>query len=143
MSTTLISSSTSSYADSISPVPPSPETVGYCTSANSDSVIARVGTWVNRARLLLKSKNQVNHRNFIGEIAQINPYQRLTPTVSVWAVARYSPVLEKAKDVQGLLTRTASIRCPVGRSHTRITLSADAAMIHRPSFEKHYTQLVS
>jgi hypothetical protein len=65
----------------------------------------------------------------------------LIPTPSLCAVARNSPVSENARAVQVLFNRIASIRCPVGRSHTRMTESADAAIIHRPSFEKHYSEI--
>ena len=61
----------------------------------------------------------------------------LIPTLSSLAVARNSPVLENARALHGLLIRTASIKCPEGRSHTRST-EPEAAIIHRPSLEKHW-----
>ena len=63
-------------------------------------------------------------------------FQIEMPTPSAWAVARNSPVGEKARAVQVLGRRMASMRWPVGKSQTRMMESMDAAMIQRPSFEK-------
>ena len=60
----------------------------------------------------------------------------LTPISPSQVVARNSPVAEKARAVHRVFVRMASMRWPVGRSHTRMMESFDAAIIHRPSFEK-------
>ncbi len=103
-----------SKAASMMPWPASPDVVGETAGMISPSWRGRVGTWVKRVRL----------------------FQRFMLTVSAWAVARYSPVSENARAVQGLCSRRALIKWPVGRSQTRITESMDAAMIQRTSFEK-------
>ncbi len=94
--------------------PFSPDEVGAMAGVISFSESMCVGTWVKSVRL----------------------FQILMPTLSAWAVARNSPVSEKARAVQGLSSRRALMRWPVGRSHTRMTESIEAAMIQRPSFEK-------
>lgn len=113
-----VSSSTSSSpfsrAAAIRLCPLSPEVVGAMASTISSSRMRRVGTWMNNVRL----------------------FQILIPTPSACAVARYSPVSENARAVQGLSVLKALMRWPVGRSHTRMTESIDAAMIQRPSLEK-------
>lgn len=94
--------------------PFSPDVVGAMASTISSSRMRRVGTWMNSVRL----------------------FQILIPTPSACAVAKYSPVSENARAVQGLSVLRALMRWPVGKSHTRMTESMDAAMIQRPSFEK-------
>lgn len=113
-SSSCASTSSTSPAASMRPSPPSPEVEGASISEISLSVIWRVGACANRVRFV----------------------QMCTPTLSSCAVARYSPVLEKARAVQGLRSFMASMKWPVGRSQTRIIESDDAEIIQRPSLEK-------
>lgn len=62
--------------------------------------------------------------------------QRPIPTPFACAVARKSPVGDIVREVHVLVTRKRSMRWPVGKSHTRIMESIEAAIIHRPSPEK-------
>ena len=73
------SEGSSSNAAARSPSPPSPEAVGRMAGRMSPSAMCRVGTCVNSVRLV----------------------QMAMPTLSASAVARNSPVGEKASAVQG------------------------------------------
>lgn len=98
----------------------SPDGVGASISAISSSGRHLVGMCVNRERL--------DHR--------------WIPLMFSCEVARKSPVLEKAREVHLCRKRTASMRCPVGKSQVRMIESVDAAMIQRPSLEKHWDYIL-
>ena len=65
-------------------------------------------------------------------------YQRYTPTLSTWAVAKKSLVGENDMLVATVDVRKASIRRPVGMSKVLIIESSDVVMSHRESDEKAY-----
>ena len=67
-------------------------------------------------------------------------YQRYTPTLSTWAVAKKSPVGENDTLVATLVVRKASMRCPDGMSNVLIIVSSDVVISHRESEEKVYVR---
>ena len=68
-------------------------------------------------------------------ISKRGTYQRCTPRLSTWAVARKSPVGEKVTLVAIELVRNASTSRPVGISNVRIVESSDVAINHLESGE--------
>lgn len=69
-------------------------------------------------------------------------YQRYTPTLSTWAVAKKSLVGENDILVATVVVRKASINLPDGMSNVLITESSDVVMSHRESDEKAYVAIV-
>jgi hypothetical protein len=69
-------------------------------------------------------------------------YQRYTPTLSTWAVAKKSLVGENDILVATVVVRKASINLPDGMSNVLITESSDVVMSHRESDEKAYMAIV-
>jgi hypothetical protein len=60
------------------------------------------------------------------------------PTLSMWAVAKKSPVGENDMLVATLAVRKASIRQPEGMSNVLIIESSDVVISHRESAENVY-----
>jgi hypothetical protein len=69
---------------------------------------------------------------------QKRTYQRCTPRLSTWAVARKSPVGENVTEVAIELVRKASTRRPVGISNVLMVESKEVAINHLESGEKVY-----
>ena len=69
-------------------------------------------------------------------------YQRYTPTLSTWAVAKKSLVGENDILVATVVVRKASINLPDGMSNVLIIESSDVVMSHRESDEKAYMAIV-
>jgi len=69
-------------------------------------------------------------------------YQRYTPTLSTWAVAKKSLVGENDILVATVVVRKESINLPDGMSNVLIIESSDVVMSHRESDEKAYMAIV-
>jgi len=74
--------------------------------------------------------------------AVLSTYQRYTPTLSTWAVAKKSLVGENDILVATVVVRKASINLPDGMSNVLIIESSDVVMSHRESDEKAYMAIV-